>query len=635
MQTYDWDKATLFANSELTAKDAVKNFAGTTGKSKRMEALEINFIASEGVTLKYRAHVQTYGWQDWVTADNKGGHTKIVGTTGESKRMEALQISVEGLTEYKVLYRAHVQGDGWQDWVDADDVNAFAGTTGQSKRMEAIEIVVLDADDYTYSTSGTAEGKHTVSYKGTMLGTQDCSYGPWESTEGDKLERHCSLCGRPDSKKTTLQEVLSEALNKDGKVSIDDEITLNGNLSIPRGTTLEAESIKVEEGGRLVNDGEIVVKTADPQYNERIENNGKFTVTGKYVEEEVEVLEDALGCSYVTNIVVEKDSVGQTISETVEVTADKLKVDLNGTTVTSEVASDYMIKNEKADLTINDGKFVSNTGAGIQTLKNLTINGGSITAKGGAGIRAGVDPKDETDKVGLKDVKVQLNNVKITTENSGNYGVEAVANNANVTLNNCEVTSERLCLATNAVMVNSGFTVIGGKLTSTAEDSMVAYLPAVGTNTFSGVEMKGAAGVEVTSGTLNITNKTKIITTGDANEALRSGTVTTGGSNDGGFGILAKLSGPCIDKDNKTLKINVTNSTITSEKDYAIMVVESSTVKSDMTSVNVAIKGSTITAMSKETESETARDAYFQKITEVEEPSETEKTVNVTLSYTK
>ncbi len=126
------------------------NIIGTTGKSKRMEALEINIDAPAGVQLKYRAHVQTYGWMNWVTADNTYG-TNFVGTMGKSKRVEAIQIVLEGHSDYTLKYRAHVQKYGWMNWVIAGDSidtatfakNTYAGTQGESKRIEALEIVLV------------------------------------------------------------------------------------------------------------------------------------------------------------------------------------------------------------------------------------------------------------------------------------------------------------------------------------------------------------------------------------------------------------------------------------------------------------------------------------------------------------
>ncbi len=127
------------------------NFTGTIGESKRMEALELNVNAPSGITVKYRAHVQGIGWQDWVTADNKE-KTNLIGTSGESKRVEAIQIVVEGASDYTVKYRTQVQTYGWLDWVEAGSstkeaetlkVGTYAGTSGESKRMEAMQIVVI------------------------------------------------------------------------------------------------------------------------------------------------------------------------------------------------------------------------------------------------------------------------------------------------------------------------------------------------------------------------------------------------------------------------------------------------------------------------------------------------------------
>jgi len=107
--------------------------AGTTGQSRRMEAIQVEGIgASAGTSITYRAHVQGIGWQGWVV----NGAT--AGTTGQSRRMEALEITLVNSSK-TVYYRAHVQGIGWQGWV----VNgATAGTTGQSRRMEALQSII-------------------------------------------------------------------------------------------------------------------------------------------------------------------------------------------------------------------------------------------------------------------------------------------------------------------------------------------------------------------------------------------------------------------------------------------------------------------------------------------------------------
>ncbi len=112
--------------------------SGTTGQSKRIEALQIalstNLLAKGGI--QYRTHVQNIGWQNWVK------NNEVTGTTGQSKRVEALEINLTGelANEYSIYYRTHVEGLGWLGW--AKD-GSLAGSTGCSRRVEAIEIKVI------------------------------------------------------------------------------------------------------------------------------------------------------------------------------------------------------------------------------------------------------------------------------------------------------------------------------------------------------------------------------------------------------------------------------------------------------------------------------------------------------------
>ena len=148
IQTYSWKNSSASPSNSM--KGAI--FAGTEGQSKRVEAIKLNVInAPAGMELKYRAHVQGKGWMDWVDA------SQLAGTEGQSLRMEAFEVSVANATGYVVKYRAHVQGIGWMDWVTATNSAAegnavpeegkYAGTIGKSLRMEAIEITILSADD--------------------------------------------------------------------------------------------------------------------------------------------------------------------------------------------------------------------------------------------------------------------------------------------------------------------------------------------------------------------------------------------------------------------------------------------------------------------------------------------------------
>lgn len=81
--------------------------------------------------------MQTYGWQDWVTGGN------VAGTTGQSKRLEAICIELSGNMKesYDIYYRVHSQTYGWLGWAKNGEE---AGTEGLAKRLEAIQIVLVE-----------------------------------------------------------------------------------------------------------------------------------------------------------------------------------------------------------------------------------------------------------------------------------------------------------------------------------------------------------------------------------------------------------------------------------------------------------------------------------------------------------
>ena len=53
----------------------------------------------EELSVEYRAHVQDFGWQNYVTADVEAG------TTGQNKKIEALNIKlVNNTSDIKIKY---------------------------------------------------------------------------------------------------------------------------------------------------------------------------------------------------------------------------------------------------------------------------------------------------------------------------------------------------------------------------------------------------------------------------------------------------------------------------------------------------------------------------------------------------
>ena len=111
--------------------------AGTTGFYARLEALlvDLRTIREKYPDAKLSGdfHVQNIGT---VHLDNIEPDT-LIGTVGKSLRLEAFRLHLTGVPDKKLYYEAHVQDIGWQG-VRKD--GEMAGTTGQSKRIEAVKI---------------------------------------------------------------------------------------------------------------------------------------------------------------------------------------------------------------------------------------------------------------------------------------------------------------------------------------------------------------------------------------------------------------------------------------------------------------------------------------------------------------
>jgi uncharacterized protein YjdB len=110
--------------------------SGTEGQSKRLEAIKISVSNVQDLGIQYSTHVQDFGWQSPVSDG------ALSGTQGQAKRLEAIKIQLTGgqAQNFDVYYRVHAEAYGWMNWVKNGDI---AGTIGESKRLEAIEIVIV------------------------------------------------------------------------------------------------------------------------------------------------------------------------------------------------------------------------------------------------------------------------------------------------------------------------------------------------------------------------------------------------------------------------------------------------------------------------------------------------------------
>ena len=111
--------------------------SGTVGCSKRMEGLYIDLRTIRNTypnaKLSGDFHIQNKGW---VHYDNIEPDT-LLGTKGESKRLEAFKLNLTGVSGKTLYYEAHVQNIGWQGKKKAGET---AGTTGKSYRIEAVRL---------------------------------------------------------------------------------------------------------------------------------------------------------------------------------------------------------------------------------------------------------------------------------------------------------------------------------------------------------------------------------------------------------------------------------------------------------------------------------------------------------------
>ena len=143
--------------------------SGTTGESKRMEAIKISVDSDISGNIEYLSHVQSYGWESTWKSNNI-----ISGTTGESKRLEAIKIRFTGelANVYDVYYRVHCQSYGWLGWAKNGET---AGTVGMSKRLEAIEIKVVPKNTGEATGNSYKSGGDTFFYQSYVqsIGWQD------------------------------------------------------------------------------------------------------------------------------------------------------------------------------------------------------------------------------------------------------------------------------------------------------------------------------------------------------------------------------------------------------------------------------------------------------------------------------
>ena len=148
--------------------------SGTSGKSLRLEGIELKINSNFSGGIKYKTHVQNIGWQDWK---NNG---EMAGTSGKSLRLEAIQIELTGdvANHYDIYYRVHAQNFGWLDWAQNGQK---AGTSDYGYRLEAIEIVLQEKNTWFNNQGNRPYVSAGIKYRTHVqnLGWQNWSYN-WQ-----------------------------------------------------------------------------------------------------------------------------------------------------------------------------------------------------------------------------------------------------------------------------------------------------------------------------------------------------------------------------------------------------------------------------------------------------------------------
>jgi uncharacterized protein YjdB/GH25 family lysozyme M1 (1,4-beta-N-acetylmuramidase) len=169
----------LPTNAKITAKVygssygwlSVDNALNSSALGKEYQSMQhVSFTMSNvsGYRLEYRVHSDGVGWQAWVKSGTQ------TGTSG--KNIQAIEFRLvkdtNVTTTPTVYYSTHVQNVGWSGNATS---SASSGVAGSNRRMEAIKVGLNNAGSYKLTGKIHIQNKGWVTYKdiksSTVLGT--------------------------------------------------------------------------------------------------------------------------------------------------------------------------------------------------------------------------------------------------------------------------------------------------------------------------------------------------------------------------------------------------------------------------------------------------------------------------------
>lgn len=234
-------------------QDYVSNgeMSGTEGKALRLEGIKIKVDSELEGDILYSTHCQTYGWLDWVSDDS------LSGTVGEAKRLEAIEIKLTGelAKYYDVCYRVHCQTYGWLDWVKNGQLS---GTEGKSKRLEGIEIKLVKKQEVS-----EIDNTNSLEY------TTHCqTYGWLDWVEDGKASGTSGEAKRLEGIKIKLNSNLPGGITYRTHVQTYGwgQWTSNGSVSGTTGEAKRLEAIQIRLNGEIADNYDVYYRVHIQSY---------------------------------------------------------------------------------------------------------------------------------------------------------------------------------------------------------------------------------------------------------------------------------------------------------------------------------------------------------------------------------
>lgn len=119
--------------------------SGNPNKGIRLEAIQLGIENVPNYKLSGSVHVQNVGWIDYSNINS----STILGTTGKSLQVEAVKFNLTGLDDYRLEYRVYSRNIGWSNWMSQGQT---AGITGMSIAVEGVQFRLLKKSSYPNPT---------------------------------------------------------------------------------------------------------------------------------------------------------------------------------------------------------------------------------------------------------------------------------------------------------------------------------------------------------------------------------------------------------------------------------------------------------------------------------------------------